>query len=120
MFNKIRFIKFQPSKEQTHVGGESISPKAQRRQKDGSGTNSAVNAFRQWRRSASAGNKSNGGGSNSSALGRMSNDHTTVQKLEQFPLALSDANMPDEDLSLKFLALVNHFLFFSFKIIKVN
>lgn len=94
-----------PSKEQTHVGGESVSPKAQRRQKDGSGTNSAVNAFRQWRRSASAGNKSNGGGSNSSALARMSNDPTTVQKLEQFPLALSDATMPDEDLSLKFLAL---------------
>lgn len=88
------------------MGGESVSPKAQRRQKDGSGTNSAVNAFRQWRRSASAGNKSNGGGSNSSALARMSNDPTTVQKLEQFPLALSDATMPDEDLSLKFLALV--------------
>ncbi|XP_031778481.1 inositol-trisphosphate 3-kinase homolog isoform X3 [Nasonia vitripennis] len=32
-------------------------------------------------------------------------DRATLKKLEQFPLVLSDATMPEEDLSLKFLAL---------------
>ncbi|XP_014215598.1 inositol-trisphosphate 3-kinase homolog [Copidosoma floridanum] len=32
-------------------------------------------------------------------------DRVALQKLEQFPLVLSDASMPEEDLSLKFLAL---------------
>ncbi|XP_033224581.1 inositol-trisphosphate 3-kinase homolog [Belonocnema kinseyi] len=96
-----------PSKEeQTRVSHESSSPKDGRRHKDGSrATNSAVNSFRQWRRSASAGNRSNPAGSNTAALARLLNDPNTIQKLEQFPLVHSDATMPDEDLSLKFLAL---------------
>lgn len=51
-------------------------------------------------RSSSAGSRS------SSSLAKLPSDPATLRKMEQFPLVLSDATMPDEDLSLKFLALV--------------
>lgn len=58
-------------------------------------------------------NRSNSVGSSpTGALAKLPNDPATVQKMEQFPLVLSDATMPDEDLSLKFLALVRIFLWF--------
>lgn len=93
---------------------DSMGNKDHRRHKDGStGSGSSGNtysAFRQWRRSTSIGsnNRSNSTGSRSSnSLAKLPNDPATIRKLEQFPLGvLSDATMPDEDLSLKFLALV--------------
>ena len=127
-----RFIWFQPSREETCVSHESPSAKTRRRRKDGSssssgsgsgsGTSSTVNAFRQWRRSASAGNRSNPTRSNSTALTQFSNDPATLHKLEHFPLVLSDATMPEEDLSLKFLALVYLFyiLYSSLILIRVH
>lgn len=98
-----------------------MGSKDHRRQKDGGSTTNSGNsnsnnnsntysAFRQWRRSTSMGshnNRSSSTGSRSSnSLVKLPNDPATIRKLEQFPLVLSDATMPDEDLSLKFLALV--------------
>ncbi|XP_076654666.1 inositol-trisphosphate 3-kinase-like protein isoform X1 [Halictus rubicundus] len=93
-------------KEQTRLNHNS-SQKEHRRQKDAS-SSSTYSAFRQWRRSTSAGsNRSNSVGSNSSgAHPKVPTDPATIQKMEQFPMVLSDASMPEEDLSLKFLALV--------------
>ncbi|XP_058799104.1 inositol-trisphosphate 3-kinase homolog [Phymastichus coffea] len=116
--------------------------KEQRRLKDAAAsTYSAVNAFRQWRRSNNShhgNNRSSSAGSSPSSAKQMllannnrnvalardqaaaakgvtngtagppnwpPADAATLHKLEQFPLVLSDATMPDEDLSLKFLAL---------------
>ncbi|XP_046619387.1 inositol-trisphosphate 3-kinase homolog isoform X1 [Neodiprion virginianus] len=88
------------SKEQpSRLRHESASPKEQRRRKENPGSYSAVTAFRQWRRSTSVGSRSG------SANSKLPNDPATVRRLEQFPLVLSDTSMPDEDLSLKFLAL---------------
>ncbi|XP_012272374.1 inositol-trisphosphate 3-kinase homolog [Orussus abietinus] len=95
-----------PSSKESHVNHEPNSRKDQRRRKDVLGSNSSVGTFRQWRRSASAGNRSsNNNDSNSAAIARISNDPATIQKMEQFPLVLSDTSVPEEDLSLKFLAL---------------
>lgn len=93
------------SKEQARLNHEP-GHKEHRRQKDAS-SSSTYSAFRQWRRSTStSSNRSNSAGSRStSALIKLPNDPATIQKMEQFPLVLSDATMPDEDLSLKFLAL---------------
>ncbi|KAG7209114.1 hypothetical protein KM043_015260 [Ampulex compressa] len=97
------------SKEQSRLSHDSTSQKEHhRRQKDGSSSNSTYSAFRQWRRSTSTGpgRSSSAGSSSTSTLARLPNDSTsTVQKMEQFPLVLSDTTMPDDDLSLKFLAL---------------
>ncbi|XP_015602267.1 inositol-trisphosphate 3-kinase homolog isoform X2 [Cephus cinctus] len=103
-----RFLWLQPSsnKEKSRLSHESSLHKDQRRSKDApSGSYSAV--FRQWRRSTSAGNRSNNNnaGLGSTIVAKLPNDPATVRKLEQFPLVLSDTSMPDEDLSLKFLAL---------------
>jgi len=114
----------QPSnKEQTRLSNhDSTSNKDYRRQKDGSSSggnesssssNSTYSAFRQWRRSTSIGShnsRSNSAGSRSpNSFNKLPNDPATIRKMEQFPLLLSDATMPDEDLSLKFLALVRTF-----------
>ncbi|XP_072747332.1 inositol-trisphosphate 3-kinase homolog isoform X2 [Anoplolepis gracilipes] len=104
------------SKEQTRLSNhDSTSSKDHRRQKDGSSSssssssNSTYNAFRQWRRSTSMGShnsRSNSGSRSSHSLTKLPNDPATIRKMEQFPLVLSDATMPDDaDLSLKFLAL---------------
>ncbi|KAL6436804.1 hypothetical protein ACFW04_004895 [Cataglyphis niger] len=105
------------SKEQTRLSNhDSTEGKDHRRQKDGSSSSSSssssYSAFRQWRmqRSTSMGshnNRSNSAGSRSShSLSKVPNDTATIRKMEQFPLVLSDATMPDDaDLSLKFLAL---------------
>lgn len=94
------------SKEQTRLNHNS-NHKEHRKQKDAS-SSSTYSAFRQWRRGTSMGsNRSNSVGSSSTgALTKLSNDPATIQKMEQFPLVLSDTTMPEEDLSLKFLALV--------------
>lgn len=57
--------------------------------------------------------RSNSAGSRSShSLSKVPNDTATIRKMEQFPLVLSDATMPDDaDLSLKFLALVRVYLY---------
>ncbi|KAF3426007.1 hypothetical protein E2986_00302 [Frieseomelitta varia] len=93
------------SKEQTRLNHNS-SHKEHRRQKDAS-SSSTYSAFRQWRRGTSMGsNRSNSVGSSSTgALTKLPNDSATMQKMEQFPLVLSDTTMPEEDLSLKYLAL---------------
>lgn len=84
--------------------------KEHRRQKDAS-SGGTYSAFRQWRRSTSTGsNRSNSVGASSTGA-KLPNDPATVQKMEQFPLVLSDATMPEEDLSLKFLALVLYLFF---------
>ncbi|XP_076232331.1 inositol-trisphosphate 3-kinase-like protein isoform X3 [Calliopsis andreniformis] len=91
------------SKEQTRLNHNS-NHKEHRRQKDAS-SGGTYSAFRQWRRSTSTGsNRSNSVGSSSTGA-KLPNDPATMQKMEQFPLVLSDATMPEEDLSLKFLAL---------------
>ncbi|XP_012540122.1 inositol-trisphosphate 3-kinase homolog isoform X1 [Monomorium pharaonis] len=107
-----------PSKEQTRLSShDSMGNKDHRRQKDGSGSGSSsggggsstYNAFRQWRRSTSIGSHSNrsssAGSRSSSSHAKLPTDPATLRKMEQFPLVLSDTTMPDEDLSLKFLAL---------------
>ncbi|XP_061929086.1 inositol-trisphosphate 3-kinase homolog isoform X2 [Apis cerana] len=93
------------SKEQTRLNHNS-NHKEHRKQKDAS-SSSTYSAFRQWRRCTSMGSsRSNSVGSSSTgALTKLSNDPATIQKMEQFPLVLSDTTMPEEDLSLKFLAL---------------
>ncbi|XP_043258210.1 inositol-trisphosphate 3-kinase homolog isoform X1 [Colletes gigas] len=92
-------------KEQTRLN-HNANQKDHRRQKDAS-SGSTYSAFRQWRRNASVGtNRSNSVGSSSTrAVAKLPHDSATLQKMEQFPLVLSDATMPEEDLSLKFLAL---------------
>ncbi|XP_032667804.1 inositol-trisphosphate 3-kinase homolog isoform X3 [Odontomachus brunneus] len=114
-----RLLWLQPSsKEQTRLSNhDSTGNKEHRRQKDGStssgssGSSSSTysSAFRQWRRSTSMGShnsRSNSTGSRSSnSFTKLPNDPATMRKMEQFPLVLSDTTMPDEDLSLKFLAL---------------
>lgn len=97
---------FKPSnKEQARLSHNSTH-KERRRQKDAS-SGGTYNAFRQWRRSTSTGsNRSNSVGSSSAGpIAKLPNDPATVQKMDQFPMVLSDATMPEEDLSLKFLAL---------------
>ena len=47
-------------------------------------------------------------------------DPATLKKLEQFPLVQSDATMPEEDLSLKFLALVSLIAPAAFSFIRRN
>jgi len=88
------------------------------RQKNGSGSggsSSTYSAFRQWRRSTSMGSRSNRssstGSRSSSSLAKLPNDPATMRKMEQFPLVLSDTTMPDEDLSLKFLALARVYIY---------
>ncbi|XP_018361206.1 PREDICTED: inositol-trisphosphate 3-kinase A isoform X3 [Trachymyrmex cornetzi] len=108
------------SKEQTRLSNhDSMGNKDHRRQKDGSSSggssgnssssNSTYSAFRQWRRSTSLGSHSNrsssAGSRSSNSVTKLPNDPATMRKLEQFPMVLSDTTMPDEDLSLKFLAL---------------
>lgn len=57
-------------------------------------------------------NRSSSAGSRSSNSAKLPSDPATRRKMEQFPLVLSDATMPDDaDLSLKFLALVRAFVF---------
>lgn len=105
-----------PSSKETRLSNhDSTGSKDHRRQKDGSSSsrsssNSTYSAFRQWRRSTSMGShnsRSSSAGSRSShSLAKLPNDPATIRKMEQFPLVLSDATMPDDaDLSLKFLAL---------------
>ncbi|XP_063972740.1 inositol-trisphosphate 3-kinase homolog isoform X2 [Diachasmimorpha longicaudata] len=68
--------------------------------RDAAGSYTAISAFRQWRkteRTIIMGNRS------SKASKRLAHSH--AQKMEDFPLVLSDTTMPEEDLSLKFLAL---------------
>lgn len=48
---------------------------------------------------------STGSRSSSNPLAKLPNDPATLRKMEHFPFVLSDTTMPDEDLSLKFLAL---------------
>ncbi|KOC59426.1 Inositol-trisphosphate 3-kinase A [Habropoda laboriosa] len=93
------------SKEQTRLSHNS-NHKENRGKKDAS-SSSTYGAFRQWRRSTSMGsNRFNSVSSSSTgALAELPNDAATIQKMEQFPLVLSDTTMPEEDLSLKFLAL---------------
>ncbi|CAL1689653.1 unnamed protein product [Lasius platythorax] len=104
------------SKDQTRLSNhDSTGSKDHRRQKDGnsnssSSSSSTYSAFRQWRRNTSMGShnsRSSSAGSRSShLLAKLPNDPATIRKMEQFPLVLSDATMPDDaDLSLKFLAL---------------
>ncbi|XP_031848410.1 inositol-trisphosphate 3-kinase-like protein isoform X2 [Nomia melanderi] len=94
-----------PSKKEQARLNHNSSQKEHRRQKDAS--SSTYSAFRQWRRSTSAGsNRSNSVGAKpTGAHPKLPNDPATIQKMEQFPMVLSDATMPEEDLSLKFLAL---------------
>ncbi|XP_043258211.1 inositol-trisphosphate 3-kinase homolog isoform X2 [Colletes gigas] len=101
-----RFLWFQPSKKEQTRLNHNANQKDHRRQKDAS-SGSTYSAFRQWRRNASVGtNRSNSVGSSSTrAVAKLPHDSATLQKMEQFPLVLSDATMPEEDLSLKFLAL---------------
>ncbi|CAK9796454.1 Inositol-trisphosphate 3-kinase homolog [Anthophora plagiata] len=87
------------SKEQTHLSHNS-SQKENRGKKNASSSNT-YNAFRQWRRSTSMVSNRYNVNSNS----ELPNDAATTRKMEQFPLVLSDTTMPEEDLSLKFLAL---------------
>ncbi|KAI4503604.1 hypothetical protein M0802_001007 [Mischocyttarus mexicanus] len=95
------------NKEQNRINHDSATRKDTRRQKDGSSGNSNYSAFRQWRRSTSVGtNRSNSAGPRTvNSIAKLPNDAATIKKMEQFPLVLSDTTMPDEDLSLKFLAL---------------
>ncbi|KAF7414448.1 hypothetical protein HZH68_002937 [Vespula germanica] len=95
------------NKEQSRINHDSTTRKDTRRQKDASSSNSNYSAFRQWRRSTSVGtNRSNSAGPRSvNSIVKLPNDAATIKKMEQFPLVLSDTTMPDEDLSLKFLAL---------------
>lgn len=66
-------------------------------------------------------NRSNSVGSSSTgALAKLPNDAATIQKMEQFPLVLSDATMPEEDLSLKFLALVFILSFYTFSLMNAE
>ncbi|CAK9799981.1 Inositol-trisphosphate 3-kinase homolog [Anthophora quadrimaculata] len=87
------------SKEQARLSHNS-SQKENRGKKDASSSNT-YSAFRQWRRSTSMGSNRYNVSSNS----ELPNDAATTRKMEQFPLVLSDTTMPEEDLSLKFLAL---------------
>ncbi|XP_014606789.1 PREDICTED: inositol-trisphosphate 3-kinase A isoform X2 [Polistes canadensis] len=104
-----RFFLLQSSnKEQNRINNhDSAARKDTRRQKDASSSNSNYSAFRQWRRSTSVGtNRSNSAGPRTvNSIAKLPNDAATIKKMEQFPLVLSDTTMPDEDLSLKFLAL---------------
>ncbi|KAI4477241.1 PREDICTED: inositol-trisphosphate 3-kinase A isoform X1 [Polistes canadensis] len=96
------------NKEQNRINNhDSAARKDTRRQKDASSSNSNYSAFRQWRRSTSVGtNRSNSAGPRTvNSIAKLPNDAATIKKMEQFPLVLSDTTMPDEDLSLKFLAL---------------
>lgn len=101
-----------PSKEQTRLRNhDSMDQKEHHRQKDGpsGSSSSSYSAFRQWRRSTSMGSHNNRSNSicsrPSNSFAKLPNDPITIRKMEHFPLVLSDATMPDEDLSLKFLAL---------------
>ncbi|KZC11299.1 Inositol-trisphosphate 3-kinase A, partial [Dufourea novaeangliae] len=88
------------SNEQSQVNHTS-NQKEHRRQKNAS-SSSTYSVFRHWRRSTSVGSKR----SNSTrAQPETPNDLAAIQKMEQFPMVFSDATMPEEDLSLKFLAL---------------
>lgn len=93
-------------REHSQVSKDANSQKDHRRHKDNSGTYSAISAFRQWRKNGSMGNRSSSVGSSLAGFTCLSTDPFTIKKLELFPLLLSDATIPDEDLSLKFLALV--------------
>lgn len=97
------------NKEQNRINNHDSSSarKDSRRQKDASSSNSNYSAFRQWRKSTSVGtNRSNSAGPRTvNSIAKLPNDAATIKKMEQFPLVLSDTTMPDEDLSLKFLAL---------------
>ncbi|XP_043492255.1 inositol-trisphosphate 3-kinase homolog [Polistes fuscatus] len=96
------------NKEQNRINNhDSAARKDTRRQKDASSSNSNYSAFRQWRRNTSVGtNRSNSAGPRTvNSIAKLPNDAATIKKMEQFPLVLSDTTMPDEDLSLKFLAL---------------
>ncbi|XP_015180231.1 PREDICTED: inositol-trisphosphate 3-kinase A isoform X1 [Polistes dominula] len=102
------FNKSSSNKEQNRINNhDSSARKDTRRQKDASSSNSNYSAFRQWRRSTSVGtNRSNSAGPRTvNSIAKLPNDAATIKKMEQFPLVLSDTTMPDEDLSLKFLAL---------------
>ncbi|XP_066590999.1 inositol-trisphosphate 3-kinase homolog isoform X2 [Prorops nasuta] len=110
----IRFFWLQPSsKEQqttttrlSHDNAATSAKSRQRRSKENSSSIGSYSAFRQWRRSTSIGNNRSGNTGSQNSIGRLANaEDPTVRKLQQFPLVLSDTTMPDEDLSLKFLAL---------------
>lgn len=70
----------------------------------------AVNAFRQWRKTQRTDECNvvlmNNAGTSSLSSHEQQNDINSINNLNQFPLVLSDVTMPEEDLSLKILALV--------------
>ncbi|XP_015116756.1 inositol-trisphosphate 3-kinase homolog isoform X2 [Diachasma alloeum] len=79
------------------------SPTRQERKetsRDAAGSYTAISAFRQWRKNERT---TIIGNATASSSNQLANSHTT--KMELFPLVLSDTTMPEEDLSLKFLAL---------------
>ncbi|XP_043272237.1 inositol-trisphosphate 3-kinase homolog isoform X2 [Venturia canescens] len=107
------------NKHQERLNNEARADSLEHESSTSSGTFSGVNALRQWRKNAYLGNENRHDNSSinkqESATSNLNNDKshciadsTSIlinSTMKQFPNILSDATRPEEDLSLKYLAL---------------